>query len=134
MGPPPAIDRRASCSSSTRFTTLRTYSVRLATGAGLEPAPPACAGALTVELPCSRLPFPFSSPAGGSGNLDLSDGTGHLGASPLSDGTGHTEPPFEAFRMSDGTGRGVRRDRTGFCFFRPGFRGVYSKSDPSHFS
>ncbi len=53
----------------------------LATGAGLEPAPPARAGALTVKLPCN-----LSSPASGTGNLDMSDSAIHLRASPMSDG------------------------------------------------
>ncbi len=39
--------------SGESFSTISSIiSVRLATGAGLEPASPACAGALTVELPC----------------------------------------------------------------------------------
>src|SRR5262249_15224314 len=97
--------------SSSAFITRSTYSVRLETGAGLEPAPPARAGALAVELPRT-----FASPAGGSGKLVMSGAVGHLGGSPMSDGTGHTEAPFEALRMSDWTGQGVRRDRTGFCF------------------
>jgi hypothetical protein len=80
----------------------------LATGAGLEPAPPACAGALTVKLPC--IP---SSPALGSGNLDMSDAVGHFEAPSMSDAVGHTAPPFPAFRMSCAVGRGVLRGRTG---------------------
>jgi len=97
----------------------------MVTGAGLEPAPPARAGALTVKLPCSA-----ASPAVGSGNLDMSDGVGHLGPSSMSDGAIHTEPRLGAFRMSDGAIQGVRPRNTGFCFFRGGF----SKREPSHFS
>src|SRR5262245_30915706 len=105
--------------SNSALTTLRTYSVRLATGAGLEPAPPACAGALTVELPCTR-----AFPEAGDGNLDMSDAVGHLPASCMSDDAGHTEPSPGTVRMSDAIGQGVRRRRTGFCFFPGGRRAV----------
>src|SRR5258708_1830499 len=95
----------------------------LASGAGLEPASPACTGALTVELPrsCSlRLASSAilsrwaRSP---NGKLDMSDAVGHFEAPSVSDAVGHTAPPFPAFRMSDAVGRGVLRGRTGFCFF-----------------
>src|SRR5262249_3378012 len=49
-----ALRLRLSNSFSWAVTMSSTMVVRsgLATGAGLEPASPACAGALTVELPC----------------------------------------------------------------------------------
>src|SRR5262249_28732153 len=89
----------------------------LATGAGLEPASPACTGALTVELPRSSTTSPGGTAP--NGKLVLSDAVGHLAASPLSDAVGHTEGVFLTFRMSDAVGRGVLRGGTGFCFFGP---------------
>src|SRR5262245_28294792 len=116
-----ALRLRLSNSFSWAVTRSSTMVVRsgLATGAGLEPAPPACAGALTVELPCIS-----AAPATGSDNLDMSDGTGRFKASPMSDGTIHTEPSPGAVRMSDAVGQGVLRGRTGFCFLRSPRRGV----------
>ncbi len=93
--------------------------MRLATGAGLEPAPPACAGALAVKLPCIR-----SSLAPGSGNLDMYASAVHLGFSPMYASTVHTGPSSEVFRMYGLCVRGVRFMRTGFCFFRTVWRGV----------
>src|SRR5262249_40919568 len=116
--------------SGESFATIsNTIAVGLVTGAGLEPAPPACAGALTVKLPCVG-----SSLAVGDGNLDMSCAVGHLGASSMSCAVGHTALPFDPFRMSCATGRGVLRCGTGFCFFQPDFRGGFSKMTPSHFS
>jgi hypothetical protein len=113
-----ALRSRRSSLSNSALTTRRTYSVRLATGAGLEPASPAwAAGALTLELPCT-----VPSLAGGSGNLDMSDAAGHLGRTTMSDAAGHREPSPGSPSMSDAAGRGVRRGRTGFCFFRAGWR------------
>ena len=91
----------------------------LATGAGLEPAPPACAGALTVKLPCIA-----SSPALGSGNLDMSHAVVHLAASRMSHAVVRTEPPFPTFRMSHAVVQRVPRGGTGFCFFGPTRRGI----------
>src|SRR5262245_18380645 len=105
--------------SNSALTTLKTYSVRLATGAGFEPAPPACTGALTVELPCNR-----AFPEAGDGNLDMSDAVGHLAASRMSDAVGYTEGPRRGFRMSDAVGRGVRRGRPVFCFFPADWRAL----------
>src|SRR5215831_17628531 len=84
-----ALRLRLSNSFSWAVTMSSTMVVRsgLATGAGLEPASPARAGALTVELPCI-----CASPAAGSGNLDMSGAVGHFKALPMSDGTGHTGP------------------------------------------
>src|SRR5262249_61873431 len=63
--------------SGESFATIsNTIAVGLVTGAGLEPVPPACAGALTVKLPCVS-----SSPCLGNGNLDMSLAVGHLRAS-----------------------------------------------------
>src|SRR5262249_9621541 len=75
-----ALRLRLSNSFSWAVTTSSTMVVRsgLATGAGLEPAPPACAGALAVKLPCI-----CASPAAGSGNLDMSDGAPDASKRPL---------------------------------------------------
>jgi len=85
----------------------------MATGAGLEPAPPGFPGALTVKLPCVS-PLPAWEMA----ILDMSGGTGQDGGSSMSGGTGHKKRPFGPLLMSGGTGQGVRWGRTGFCFFR----------------
>src|SRR5262245_29170906 len=91
----------------------------LATGAGLEPAPPAFTGALTDGLP--RIPSSIPST---TGNLDMSHAVVHFGDSSMSHAVVHTAPPPATFGMSHRVVRGVPRRGTGFCFFDLLWRGV----------
>ena len=124
MGPPPSILVGAGGQSP-----LSLPPPIVATGAGLEPAPPACAGALAVKLPCL-----IPTAAAGGGNLDMSRGAGHLGLSPMSRGAGHTNRPLAPLRMSRGAVQGVPWGGTGFCFFRSGRWDNSAYISPSHFS
>src|SRR5215831_6691705 len=98
--------------SNSALTTLKTYSVRLETGAGLEPAPPACTGALAVELPCSCSSFEV-----GYGNLDMSPWWVHLGASRMYPWWVHTDPPFPGLPYVPMVGTGCTHGGYGILFF-----------------
>src|SRR6476619_6979580 len=97
----------------------RRSSWRLATGAGLEPASPACTGALAIELPCFILPLHC-----GLALLDVCPLGTHLGAAPMCPSGAHTDEPLDPFRMCPSGTRGVSPRDTGFCFLRPSRRGV----------
>lgn len=99
----------------------------LATGAGLEPAPPAFADALTVELPRTA-----ASPARGSGKLDMSPNWRQGGPPSMSPTWRHTEPCLRTLRMSPSWRQGVSKLETGFCFLGPLRRPGKTNGEPSH--
>src|SRR5262249_50837615 len=85
---PSAIMRTSGESLATISSTnaVGLPSVRLASGAGLEPTSPTCAGALTVKLPWIRL-----SLAWGMAVLDMCRFSTHPGALPMCRFSTHTE-------------------------------------------
>src|SRR5262249_34303302 len=138
VGSNPSAIMRTSGESLATISSTNTVglpSVRLASGAGLEPTSPTCAGALTVKLPWIRL-----SLAWGMAVLDMCRFSTHPGALPMCRFSTHTDEPFGPFflmcRFStrdsvfcDGLGGAYKRRVRHPIFQSPGLADVSRAAD-----